>query len=238
MGRTENYSVVTTETTKEKPLRKKTGEGNEPGDGHGERDPRFPHGDGRNHTHTVTPEQYRIGMWVAIAAILMMFVALTSAYIVRAVSPLNDWTPLVMPRILWVSTAILFISSVTFELARRHLLNGNIRDYSRWLTTTAWLGFGFIAMQLWAWQQLAAQGIYLSSNPHSAFFYILTALHGVHLLGGVIALGYLVIRALREKTMDKELRARRIGAVEAARLYWHFLDVLWVALFGLLFFWK
>ena len=229
---------MATKTTKEKPTKGDIGQGKSSDGSNGGRDPRFPHGDSRHETHTITPEQYRIGMWVAIAAIMMMFVGLISAYIVRAVSPLNDWEPLVMPRILWVSTAILFISSVTFELARRYFLNGRVQDYSRWLIVTAWLGFGFIAMQLWAWQKLAAQGIYLSSNPHSAFFYILTALHGVHLLGGVIALGYLVIRALKEKTMDKELRARRIGAVEAARLYWHFLDVLWIALFGLLFFWK
>jgi cytochrome c oxidase subunit 3 len=229
---------VATETTKKKPTRDNIGQEKPSGGSDGGRDPRFPFNDGKHDVHIITPEQYRIGMMVGIAAIMMMFVGLVSAYIVRAVSPNKDWTPLEMPRILWVSTAILFISSVTFELARRYLLNGRVQDYSRWLIVTAWLGFGFIAMQLWAWQQLRAQGIYLSSNPHSAFFYILTALHGVHLLGGLIALGYLVIRALKEKAMDAELRARRIGAVEAARLYWHFLDVLWVALFALLFFWR
>lgn len=230
---------MTTETTKQQKPRGNLGEGKiSSGGSRGGHDPRFPFGDGKNGMHTVTPEQYRIGILVAIAAILMMFVGLVSAYIVRAVSPANDWVSLTMPRILLFSTALLFISSVTLEMARRYLLNGRVQDYSRWLIITAWLGFGFLVAQLLAWRSLAGQGVYLSSNPHSAFFYVMTALHGLHLLGGVIALGYLVWRALKEKVMDKELKIRRVGMVEAARLYWHFLDILWVALFGLLFFWK
>lgn len=229
---------MTPKTTEKKTPKRNLGQPKPPDGGDGGRDPRFPFGDGKEKRNASIEARYRIGMLVALAAILMMFIGLVSAYIVRAVSPNNDWTPLATPKIMWVSTALLFVSSVTLELARRYLLIGRVQDYSRWLIMTAWLGFIFIVAQLWAWRGLAAQGIYLSSNPHSAFFYIMTALHGVHLLGGVIALGYLVIRALKEKQLAGELRARRIGGVEAVRLYWHFLDILWVALFGLLFFWK
>lgn len=228
---------MTTKTAEKKLPRKNEGQGNQSGGNFGGRDPRHPFGKGKDGMNKVSPEQYRIGMLVAIAAILMMFVGLVSAYLVRAASPLNDWVSLSLPRILWVSTILLFISSVTFEIARRKFLIGRYQDYTRWLFVTAWLGFAFILAQLWAWRELASQGVYLSTNPHSAFYYILTALHGLHLLGGVIALGYLIMRSAKEKVIDAELRNRRIGAVEASRLYWHFLDILWVALFALLFFW-
>lgn len=206
----------------------------------GGNNPHQPNNSGGGHqmTQVSSSERYRIGMMVGIAAVLMMFVGLTSAYIVRALSPRKDWVSITMPSILWASTTLIFISSVTFEAARKYLLIKRFSDYSRWLFATAGLGGAFIVLQLWAWRQLAAQGVYLSSNPHSAFFYLLTALHALHLLGGIIALGYLVNRALKEKVMDEELYQRRIGGVGAARMYWHFLTVLWAALFGLLFFWK
>lgn len=228
---------MTTKTSEKKVPRRNEGQGNQSGENFGGRDPRFPYRKGSDGMHKVSPEQYRIGMLVAIAAILMMFVGLVSAYLVRAASPLNDWESLSLPRILWVSTILLFISSVTFEISRRKFLVGRYQDYSRWLFVTAWLGFAFILAQLWAWRELSSQGIYLSKNPHAAFYYVLTALHAVHLLGGVIALGYLIVRSVKEKMFDAELRSRRIGSVEASRLYWHFLDILWVALFALLFFW-
>src|SRR2546421_8997373 len=121
--------------------------------------------------------RYRIGTWVAVASIAMLFTALTSAYIVRAASA-QDWRPLAMPRILWLSTALILFSSVTLESARRSLKQLFESDYVRWLSLTALLGVGFLASQLFAWRQLARQGVYLASNPHSSFFYLLTATHG------------------------------------------------------------
>src|SRR5882762_6394673 len=137
--------------------------------------------------------RYRIGMWVAMAAILMMFTALTSAYIVRAASS-SDWQPLTMPRILLLSTALIVISSGTLETARRRLKDASIAAHRRWLVLTVALGVGFLISQLLAWRQLVRQGIYVSSNPHSSFFYLLTATHAVHLLGGLLALVYLSLR--------------------------------------------
>jgi cytochrome c oxidase subunit 3 len=207
--------------------------------------PRGPNGNGsrkRNGHASAFPDlksaasRYRIGMWVAMASILMLFTALTSAYIVRAASS-NDWQPLKMPRILLLSTALILISSGTLETARRKLKAASNTAHRRWLLVTVALGLGFLVSQLLAWQQLVRQGIYVSSNPHSSFFYLLTATHGVHLLGGLVALVYLSLRT--RLALENELAVvKRQGAADAVTLYWHFMDVLWLYLFVLLFFWR
>ncbi len=161
--------------------------------------------------------RYRLGMWVAMAAILMMFTALTSAYIVRAASA-NDWVTLPVPPVLWISTALILISSATLETAKR-------------------LGTAFLISQLLAWRQLVRQGVYIASNPHSSFFYLLTATHGLHLAGGLLALLYLLIRR-RINQRDETSVEKRVAAAGAVTLYWHFMDALWIYLFLLLFLWR
>ena len=179
--------------------------------------------------------RYRIGMWVALASIMMMFTALTSAYIVRAASA-DDWKTLSMPRVLWLSTAVIIISSVTLEVARRKLKSDGQGVHRRWLFATGLLGFAFLLSQLFAWRQLVGQGIYVSSNPHSSFFYLLTATHAVHLAGGLIALLFLSLRA--RAGGKRQLTAPKAqAATDAVTLYWHFMDILWIYLFVLLFFW-
>ena len=183
-----------------------------------------------------SPARYRIGVWMAIGSILMLFVALTSSYIVRSASS-NDWHRIAMPKILWLSTALLITSSITIELSRRSLKRQNDSGYSLWLVNTAVLGVAFVVSQLVAWRQLVRQGAYLASNPYNSFFYLFTGAHGLHLLGGLGALAYLVIRTRSaRKTLDGELR--RVGAADAVTIYWHFMDVLWIGLFLLLTFWK
>ena len=180
--------------------------------------------------------RYRIGMWVALASILMLFTALTSAYIVRAASS-NDWRPIAMPRILLLSTVLIILSSGTIEAAKRKLKGGFASVHWRWLLATIVLGTAFFVSQLIAWRQLVRQGVYVASNPHSAFFYLLTATHGVHLLGGMLALVYLLIRT--RKTLEAEgAQAKRRASTDAVTLYWHFMDGLWIYLFLLLFFWQ
>ena len=178
--------------------------------------------------------RYRIGTLVGLASILMMFTALSSAYIVRAASS-SDWQPLAMPRILLFSTALILISSVTLETARRKLKSVAAKAYKPWLLLTMLLGLGFLASQLLAWRQLVGQGVYVASNPHSSFFYLLTAAHGVHLLGGLIALTYLAIRSRVPQENPLALTKAQAGA-DAVTLYWHFMDFLWIYLFVLLFF--
>ncbi len=179
---------------------------------------------------------FRTGAWVVIAGVVMLFTALTSSYIVRSASG-NDWRPIAMPRVLWISTALIVISSITMEVSRRSLKRQRNAGYGRWLMITVALGLAFLATQLLAWRQLVRQGVYMASNPYNSFFYLFTAAHGLHLLGGILALGYLMMRTTRQRsTVEGELR--RAGAADAATIYWHFMDGLWVALFLLLFFWK
>jgi cytochrome c oxidase subunit III len=181
-------------------------------------------------------KRYRVGAWVLIAGIMMLFTALTSSYIVRSASG-TDWRPIAMPKVLWLSTLLILISSVTMEISRRSLKQQRDAGYGRWLVFTAVLGSGFLASQLIAWRQLARQGVYLASNPYNSFFYLFTAAHGLHLLGGILALAYLLVRTRQKRTtIDGELR--RVGAADAASIYWHFMDLLWVGLFVLLFYWK
>lgn len=190
-----------------------------------------------NHSVPIEPgRRFRTGAWVVIAGVVMLFTALTSAYIVRSASS-NDWQPIAMPKVLWLSTGLILISSLTMEISRRALQEQRDAGYSRWLTITVVLGLAFLATQLFAWRQLVRQGVYMAANPYNSFFYLFTAAHGLHLLGGIMALGYLLLRT-RKKRSTVEGELRRVGAAGAASVYWHFMDGLWVALFMLLFLWK
>jgi cytochrome c oxidase subunit 3 len=180
--------------------------------------------------------RYRVGMWVALASIAMMFTSLSSAYIVRS-GTANDWVPLAMPRIMLASTALILISSVTIELARRKLKRSLHGEYAKYVLLTALLGIGFLVSQLIAWRQLAAQGIFVSSHPHSSFFYLLTGTHAVHLIGGLLALTFLWLRSGR-KTIEPAAAAKRQATADAVTIYWHFMDGLWIYLFLLLFLWR
>jgi cytochrome c oxidase subunit 3 len=171
--------------------------------------------------------RYKTGVWLALAAVVMLFAAFTSAYVVRKGISL-DWRPSALPSILWLNTAVLVASSVTFERARRE------RECSlAWLSATAALGLVFLAGQYTAWVQLRARGVYLASNPSSSFFYLLTGAHGLHLLGGIVALLYVVWRAWRSRNPERFWRTRQ-AAIESTAIYWHFMDGLWVYLILLL----
>jgi cytochrome c oxidase subunit 3 len=198
-----------------------------------------PNGNGKNgHGHfepDANANRYRIGMWVMLASIAMLFTALSSAYIVRAGAS-NDWVSIAMPRVLLLSTALILISSVTLELSKRNLKAASFSSYARWLLITMILGLSFLGSQLLAWKQLARQGVYLASNPHSSFFYLLTAVHAVHLVGGLLALIFLWLRSLIKK--EVKLTARGVAVADAVSIYWHFMDALWIYLFLLLFLWR
>ena len=180
--------------------------------------------------------RYRIGMWVALASIAMMFTSLSSAYIVRS-GTANDWVPLAMPRILLLSTVLILLSSVTLEFARRKLKGSLHSEYARYLLLTALLGVGFLISQVIAWRQLAGQGIFVSSHPHSSFFYLLTGAHAVHLVGGLLALTFLWLRS-RRKRIEPVVAGKRQATADAVTIYWHFMDGLWIYLFLLLFLWR
>jgi len=184
----------------------------------------------------IQPAKYRIGMWVGLASILMLFMALTSAYILRQTKGLtefNDWVAIQLPGLLWVTTVVLVASSLTFEVARRALRRNDYVKFNKWILLTTVLGALFLVGQVVAWRQLAAQGIYVNTNPHSSFFYLLTSLHGIHLFGGLVALAYVTMAAFRLR-----IGFKRRNAVEVTAIYWHFMDVLWIYLLALLYFWS
>jgi cytochrome c oxidase subunit III len=183
-----------------------------------------------NRDYGSTPEKYRLAMLIAMASIAVMFLALTSAYLFRTS---DDWKPIALPSALLVSTVFLGASSFTIEKARKALKISSTDTFKRWLTITAVLGIGFLTSQLFAWQQLVSKGIYLSTNPHSAFFYLLTSLHGVHMLGGLMVLLWLVLKVW----LNRFAPERTIG-VDLTALYWHFMDGLWIFVFLLLFLWR
>jgi cytochrome c oxidase subunit III len=162
----------------------------------------------------------RTGVWIAIGAISMSFAALTSAMVVRQ-GAAPDWRHFHLPQILYLNTLVLLASSGTLEWSWR-------RSDLRGLYVTLGLGLLFVAGQVVAWRQLAAQGLFLRTAPSSAFFYVLTALHGLHVIGGLGGLAY-VLHRLRQR-IDGRSRA----ALGAATLYWHFMGGLWLYLFVLL----
>jgi cytochrome c oxidase subunit 3 len=187
-------------------------------------------------TDVVVGSRYRIGMLVSLASIAMLFTSLSSAYIVRS-GVTYDWYPIAVPRVMFGSTALLLLCSVSIEIARRKLKQGLSQTYSKYLLLTGLLGLGFLVSQLIAWRHLAAQGIFISSHPHSAFFYVLTGVHGVHIAGGLLGLGFLWRRSLRPLD-NARLIAKRQGAADAVAIYWHFMGALWIYLFLLLFLWR
>ena len=173
-------------------------------------------------------KRYFTGIAVGIVSILMFFMALASAFLVRKGTS-GDWVPVHIPALLWINTAVLLISSGTLELARKHLAKADGAGFKTyWMLTTA-LGVGFLIGQVVAWRQLAHQGIYLATNPASSFFYIFTGAHALHLIGGIVALGYVARQNFSEANVTKSV------AAEVTSYYWHFLDALWLFLLALLY---
>ena len=168
------------------------------------------------------PGMYRLGLLIACGSILAFFAALVVAFYWRSRTP-PFWAPVALPHTLWLSTAIILVSSVTFEAARRSYRHGLHLIAARLLVVTACLGAAFLASQLSAWLNLVHRGYYLAQNPYSSFFYMFTGLHAAHLIGGLIALFIVALgRTTRRETVD------------TVAYYWHFLGVLWIALFTIL----
>jgi cytochrome c oxidase subunit 3 len=175
-----------------------------------------------------SPNRYYTGIALGIVSILMFFMALASAFLVRRGTS-GDWIPVHLPAVLWLNTIALVASSLTLERARRSLSRLNLSGFRKLWTVTTALGALFLIGQLVAWRQLVAQGVFMASNPASSFFYIFTAAHGLHLLGGVGALLYVLGRKF------DNARIALPTAAEIASYYWHFMDGLWVFLLVLLY---
>ena len=169
----------------------------------------------------------RFGLWLFLGTLTMMFIGFTSAYMVRRLAP--DWTPLRPPGLLWANTAALLLSSGTLEAARRRLRGWDVAGVGPWLLATGALGALFVVGQLAAWRVLAARGYFVGSNPHNSFFYLLSGVHGVHLVVGLIWFGVVLVKARRFAYTPGE------DGLGMFAIYWHFLTGLWVYLVFLLF---
>jgi cytochrome c oxidase subunit 3 len=159
----------------------------------------------------------------------MSFAAFTSALIVRQGSG-NDWQHIAVPRILFFNTAILILSSLTLEVARKKVASfirgqGATRAQAMgWLTATLGMGLVFVAGQYAAWLHLRSEGLYLATNPNCSFFYLLTAVHAIHVLGGLGGLARVIRR------LAPAVPILRKSTLDATSYYWHCMGILWIYL--------
>lgn len=170
------------------------------------------------------------GLYAFLASVTMFFAGFSSALIVRRGAS-EDWKPVPMPQILWLSTGILAVTSLSAERARRDLRKGQRGRFNLGWSLTTLLGLGFVAVQLRLWDQLRAAGLFVNTHPGAAFFWVGTIAHAVHVGGGLLPMLFLEYCALRY-----ELGPGRRTAVDVTTIYWHFLGVLWLALLALFWF--
>jgi cytochrome c oxidase subunit 3 len=181
--------------------------------------------------------KYRIAMWFLLLVIAMTFGGLVGAYILISSNGVMEWTPFALPFQVWISTFLILASSVSYKISQKALNVGIQEKAKRWLLVTAVFGGMFISSQILAWLELVRRGVYVQSNPYAGFFYILTAVHALHVIGGIAALGYLILRTWQPTSLFDELEKRKeISGVVG--WYWHFMDGLWIFLLLLLGFWK
>jgi cytochrome c oxidase subunit 3 len=172
----------------------------------------------------------KIGLWTLLAVVTSLFGLFISAYYMRMEHAHGDWTPLAVPRQLWVNTALLVLSSAAMEWARGAARRARMDRLRTGLTAGGVLAWAFLAGQLLAWRQLSASGYFVASSPAVAFFYLLTAVHGLHLLGGLFVWGKTVVRMARAGVELVDLRL----SVELCTVYWHYLLLVWLVLFAVL----
>jgi cytochrome c oxidase subunit III len=166
---------------------------------------------------------HKFTMWVGIGSILMMFAGLTSAYIVKR-NQVN-WVTFELPLAFWYSTAVIIASSITMHLSAKLFRERNMPKYRALLTVTAILGLLFIGLQIIGFQQLWQKGITLQASVSYSFLYVIVGLHGLHVIGGVIALVVIFAKAFNTK-----IRSYNNVPIDVMSTYWHFVDLLWLYL--------
>jgi len=170
----------------------------------------------------------KVGLWMFLAVVTSFFGLLVSAYGMRM--ELADWRPLSVPDLLWVNTAMLVLGSVAFQWTKGAALREDADSVKSGLIASGVFSFAFIAGQLLAWRHLNASEQFVAGSIAIAFFYLLTGIHGLHLLGGLVAWGRTTASIWRGGTKPGEVRA----SIELCTVYWHFLLVVWLVLFALL----
>jgi cytochrome c oxidase subunit III len=162
-------------------------------------------------------------MWVAIGSIVMMFAGLTSAFIVK--SNQAGWKDVVIPKVFWISTAVILVSSITVQMALRSFKQREMNQYRMLIAVTFLLGAAFVILQVMGFQHLWNQGVQFKGAGAGQFLYVIFGLHAVHVVGGIIVLLVMFIKAFFGKT-----KSYNSVPVEVAATYWHFVDLLWIYL--------
>jgi cytochrome c oxidase subunit 3 len=167
---------------------------------------------------------HKFTLWVALGSIVMMFAGLTSAYIVKRDAP--GWTTFSIPRAFWYSTGVMLLSSVTVQMALKAFKDREMMKYRNLITLTAFLGVAFVGLQWIGFKSIWNSGVTLKGSGGGQFLYIIAGLHAVHVLGGIVALIILFIKAFASK-----VRRYNSIPIELMSTYWHFVDLLWIYLF-------
>ena len=190
--------------------------------------------DGRESAGTLGPPPARIGLWIFLAILTSLFALFITGYWMRmghgmAHGLAHDWHPVAEPRVLWFNTVLLALGSVAMQWAR----TAANREDARRARTAWWLGgafaVAFLVGQYIGWRQLQAAGYYAALNPANAAFYLLTGVHAVHIMGGLVAWTRTTARIARGAALD-DVRL----SMELCTVYWHYLLLVWLVLFGLL----
>ncbi|MGR3291730.1 MAG: cytochrome c oxidase subunit 3 [Paracoccaceae bacterium] len=172
----------------------------------------------------------KTGLVVLLGVVGIFFALFTSGYLMR--QELSDWRNIPMPAIVWLNTGLLALASLSLHRSVLAARDHNRASVNVWLMIAGAVTIGFLIGQMTAWQQLADSGFVLAENPANSFFYVLTGLHGLHILGGLVALGRTGTSALQEAPLDT-LRPR----IELCALYWHFLLIIWITLLAVMLGW-
>lgn len=167
---------------------------------------------------------HKFTLWVAIASMIMMFAGLTSAYIVKGSLP--GWTPIILPKLFYFSTFVILISSVTIQLSVKYFKDRQRNKYQNFLIISFLLGTLFLVLQWISFTQLYEQGIKMEGAGPGQFLYIIFGLHGLHIVGGMIALVVMLLKAFSAK-----VKTYSPVSIEILATYWHFVDFLWLYLF-------
>ena len=171
------------------------------------------------------PKLVALTTFMAVAT--SFFALIMSAYALRM--ELGDWVPLTEPQLLWFNTGVLIVASITFQWTRNGAVRGAAAPVRAGLVLTGILTTAFLIGQFIAWQQLQGSGQFITSNPSNAFFYLLTAAHGLHILGGMYVWARATVRVLRSGAVEDVQQS-----VELCTIYWHFLLLVWLVVFGLM----
>ncbi len=166
----------------------------------------------------------KFALWIFIASVIMIFAALTSAYIVRQSD--GNWLMFDLPDSFWITSVIILISSGTMHWAYLAAKRDNLEGTKLAISITTILGVAFLVGQYIAWGDLVKRNVYFVGNPSGSFVYVLSGLHGLHIIGGVIFLLVVLVATFRFRVHSKNL-----AQIEMCATYWHFLDGLWLYLF-------